>query len=261
MDLINTATEDAVKKISLYEDYEDTVYGGYQKINKRNNPSVQRDEKKSTINDFDPPDEKERAKVRRTTKPLFIFKNQKMVLSLVDDPKKNNSYLKLSPLKKSTKISTETNYLDYLRADDDNLCLVNGIQAYLLASRFYVPNIDENTYCISPVRLKHEVYAQKKGWADQPFHQVDKEDEIQLNLNLQDLIGENTTPRQESASENRLTFPYTRTYLEVKYEPIYEEDGVTKRMDAWTCYATLEGDETKNPLPICSFIVSEKQQN
>ena len=123
LDLINTAAEDAAKKIGLYEDFEDNVYGGYQKINKRGNPSVQRDASKSTINDFNPP---KKTKKRKTTSPLFIFKDQRMVLSLVDDPKNNNSFLKLSPLKKSTSISSDTNYLDYLRADDDNLVFVNG---------------------------------------------------------------------------------------------------------------------------------------
>ena len=50
-----------------------------------------------------------------------------MVLSVVNDAKNNNVYIKLSPLKKTTKVSTETNYLDYIRCDDDNMCLVNGI--------------------------------------------------------------------------------------------------------------------------------------
>ena len=130
MDLINTATEDAAKKISLYEDFEDDVYGGYDKINFRGKPSIQRDASKSTINNFEPP--KKTKGLRKSTKPLFIFKDMGMVLSLVDDPRNNNTFLKLSPRKKSTKIDSETNYLDYLRADDDTLVLVNGIQAYLL---------------------------------------------------------------------------------------------------------------------------------
>lgn len=53
MELINDAAEDAAKKLSLYEDdWEKNVYGGTEKINKRGNPSVQRDERNSTINDF-----------------------------------------------------------------------------------------------------------------------------------------------------------------------------------------------------------------
>ncbi len=87
-----------------------------------------------------------------------------MILSLISDPRNNNSFLKLSPLKKSSK--KPVNHLDYLRADDDTLCLVDGNSAYLLASRFKSPTIDETTYCIVPTRLKHEVYAQKGGWAD-----------------------------------------------------------------------------------------------
>lgn len=55
MDLISQAAENAAKKIGLYEDNEDNSYGGYQRINKRGNPSVQRDASKSTINNFDPP--------------------------------------------------------------------------------------------------------------------------------------------------------------------------------------------------------------
>ena len=53
LELINDAAEDAAKKLSLYEDDgEKSVYGGTEKINKRGNPSVQRDERNSTINDF-----------------------------------------------------------------------------------------------------------------------------------------------------------------------------------------------------------------
>ena len=107
MGLINTATEDAAKKISLYEDFEDDVYGGYDKINFRGKPSVQRDASKSTINNFEPP--KKTKGLRKTTKNLFIFKDMGMVLSLVDDPRNNNTFLKLSPRKKSTKIDSETN--------------------------------------------------------------------------------------------------------------------------------------------------------
>ena len=55
LDLISQAAENAAKKIGLYEDNEDNSYGGYQRINKRGNPSVQRDASKSTINNFDPP--------------------------------------------------------------------------------------------------------------------------------------------------------------------------------------------------------------
>ena len=90
----------------MYEDFEDDVYGGYHRINKRGNPSVQRDAKNSTINDFDPPDEKTKRKLpRKTTTSLFVFKDMKMVLSLVSDPKNNSSCLKLAPAKKSSKTS------------------------------------------------------------------------------------------------------------------------------------------------------------
>lgn len=73
MNLINQAAENAAKKIGLYEDFEDDVYGGYQKINKRGNPSVQRDASKSTINDFDPT--KEKKGLRKTSTNLFVFKD------------------------------------------------------------------------------------------------------------------------------------------------------------------------------------------
>ena len=250
----------------MYEDFEDDVYGGYHRINKRGNPSVQRDAKNSTINDFEPPDEKTKRKLpRKTTTNLYVFKDMKMVLSLVSDPKNNSSSLKLAPAKKSSK--TSPSYLDNLRADDDSLTLVDGTRAYLLASRYNQnPEIDDATYCLKPIRLKHEVYGQHNGWADQPFHQVDAatppeaipakltpaeldNKERELNMDLQDLIGKNTTPEGwKSASENRLTFPYTNSYLEVEYER--PEEG----MEVWTCYAVLQGDPDKNHLPICAYV-------
>lgn len=73
LDLVNHSAENAAKKISLYENFEDDVYGGFQKINKRTTASVQRDAKKSTINDFDPPDKKKGLK--KTVTPLFLFKD------------------------------------------------------------------------------------------------------------------------------------------------------------------------------------------
>lgn len=156
LDLINTATEEAVKKVSCYEDFEDNVYGGYQKVNTRGNPSVQRDVKNSTINDFSKP--RKTKGLKKTTEPLFIFKDINMVLSLVDDPKNSSTFLTLTPGKRTTVVDKDTQYLDYLRCDDDSFVLVNGNQAYLYASRFKNLEIDEETYCNIPVRLKHEVY-------------------------------------------------------------------------------------------------------
>ena len=255
LDLISQAAENAAKKIGLYEDFEDDVYGGYQRINKRGNPSVQRDASNSTINDFDPP--KEKKGLRKTSINLFIFKDMKMVLSLVSDPKNNASSLKLSPMKKSTKVAKDVQFIEYLRADDDNLVLTDGIRSYLLASRFKTPEFDDNTYCIKPIRLKHEVYGQHNGWADQPFHQVDAatppevstpEGEEELNMDLQDLMGKNTTPEWKSASENRLTFPWTNSYLEVEYEKPDET------MEVWTCFVVLNGDKDKTHFPICAYV-------
>ena len=164
LDLINQAAENAAKKIGLYEEFEDDVYGGYQRINKRTTASVQRDEKNSTINDFDAP--KEKKGLKKETVDLFLFKDMKMVLSLVSDPPNNQSSLKLAPLKKDQKIDENVQFIEYLRADDDTLILVDDIRAYLLVNRFKTPEFDEETYCIKPVRLKHEVYAQHNGWAD-----------------------------------------------------------------------------------------------
>ena len=162
MDLVNTAAENAAKKIGLYEDFEDNVYGGFQKVNHRGDASVQRDAKNSTINDFSEPDEKAKKKLpRKSTTNLFIFKDHKMVLQLVSDPRSNSSSLKLTPMKKSSKVNNDVQYIEYLRADDDNLVLADGTRAYLLASRFNsAPEFDDETYCIKPIcRLKHEVYS------------------------------------------------------------------------------------------------------
>ena len=251
--MINAAAENAAKKIGLYEDFEDNVYGGFQKVNHRGNASVQRDENKSTINDFSEPDAKAKKKLpRKGTTNLFIFKDQKMVLQLVSDPRSNSSSLKLSPINSSTKVDDDVQYIEHLRADDDNLVLVDDIRAYLLASRFKQPELDDETYCIKPIRLKHEVYAQKGGWQDQPFQQVDKDWDNELDMTLQDLIGKNTTPDWKSASENRLTFPWTNSYLYVSYEKV--EEDVDNPFEIWTCNSILNGDKTKTPLPICSYI-------
>ena len=54
----------------------------------------------------------------------------------------------------------------------------------MLANRFKQMEIDESTYCIKPIRLKHQVYAQTNGWSDQPFHLVDEDDENKWNMDL-----------------------------------------------------------------------------
>lgn len=132
LELINDAAEDAAKKLSLYEDdWEKNVYGGTEKICKRGNPSVQRDERNSTINDFtkknDSTSSSKKVVKRKTTTNLFIFKDMQMVLSLVSDAKEDNSFLKLSPAKKTTKVKKDVKYIDYLRCDKDTLMLVNDL--------------------------------------------------------------------------------------------------------------------------------------
>lgn len=82
-----------------------------------------------------------------------------------------------------------------------------------------------------------------------PFHLVDTDDNNELDMNIQDLLGKDTTPEWKPPSENRLCFPWTNTYLEVEY--VKTEDG----MEVWTCYAVLEGEsEPKNHWPICAYI-------
>ena len=66
---------------------------------------------------------------------------------------------------------------------------------------------------------------------------MDRDDDNQLDMNLQDLIGKNTTPEGwTNPSENRLCFPYTNSYLEVEYEKPDEN------MQVWTCYLVMSGD-------------------
>lgn len=139
---MNQAAENAAKKIGLYEDFEDDVYGGFHRINKRGNPSVQRDADNSTINDFDPP--KDKNGLRKTKTPLFEFKDNNLSLVLISNPVENESHLELLPMTKSNQVSEGTQFIEYLRADDDNLVLTDGIRSYLLASRFNaIPEFDE----------------------------------------------------------------------------------------------------------------------
>lgn len=75
--------------------------------------------------------------------------------------------------------------------------------------------------------------------------------ERELNMDLQDLLGKNTTPDGwKSASENRLTFPWSNTYLEVEY------DKPDENMEVWTCFAVFAGDkaEEKTHWPICAYV-------
>lgn len=67
------------------------------------------------------------------------------------------------------------------------------------------------------------------------------------------MIGKNTTPEWKPNLENRLTFPDTRTYLEVEYEKVDDEVG---KFEIWTCYVVLDGDKSdpKTHFPICSYI-------
>ena len=75
--------------------------------------------------------------------------------------------------------------------------------------------------------------------------------ERELNMDLQDLLGKNTTPDGwKSASENRLTFPWSNTYLEVEFEK--PEEG----MNVWTCFVVFAGEkaEEKTHWPICAYV-------
>ena len=66
-------------------------------------------------------------------------------------------------------------------------------------------------------------------------------------MNLQDLIGKNTTPEWKPNIQNRLTFPYTNSYLEVEYDKLDD-------MEVWTCYVVFNADPEKTHFPICSYI-------
>lgn len=244
LDLVNAATEEAAKRLSLYEDFEDDAYGGYQRVDRRKDPSVVRQADTATVNDFDPPAKKKG--LRKSTVNLFAFADWKMVLQLVEDQRENRATLRLTPLRKSLKVDPSTNLLDFLRADDDDLCLVAGhTHSYLLAGRFSVPELDDSG-CVKPIRLKKEVYAQHGGWADQPFHLVDAEDEVKLSRNLQELVGRNTAPEFSQTSENRICFPNTLTFLEVEHQRL--DDG----REIWTCFVQFAGDPSQTRYPICS---------
>lgn len=64
--------------------------------------------------------------------------------------------------------------------------------------------------------------------------------------------GDNSTPHYKPVSENRLTFPYTNTYLEVSYDKV--EEDVDNPFEIWTCYVVLSSDSEKTHFPICSYI-------
>ena len=76
-------------------------------------------------------------------------------------------------------------------------------------------------------------------------------------------MGKNTTHEWKSASENRLTFPWTNTYLEVKYDNVEAspEDGINQAFEIWTCFVVLAGDKNedgqKTEFPVCSYIKSK----
>ena len=232
-ELINFASSEAGRKMSLYKDHEDNIYGGYDKVGGLDGAILAANEKKGvTINSFEnrenkgvPPDVISKEQLLGGQLDLLhiadISYPTNLSLMIVTNHEEDWSKLVLTKTSDvSADLSTEP-WQHYLRCNDDTLIFRLDNHIYRLASMIEPCQMYENSPTIMPRRLKRNVYAQRGGFNDQPFNLVDSE-ESQLDLgNYAETLtgpkaGEEYKGQQiKNADLSRMIWRNTRSYMDV----------------------------------------------
>ena len=236
-ELINFSTSEAGRKISLYKDHEEDIYGGYDKISGLDGAVLASNESTGikAVNGFKEREGEGTPPEKLTEEQLLSDECELTVLADLVFPKplsvvlvKNEvedwaRILLLDKVTNGERIPDTTPWQFYLRCNDDTLVLRQGNRIYRLATILEGCELysGEPDATIKPRRLKRNVYAQRGGHNDQPFNLVDSE-ESQLDLgNYSETLtgpsaGEEYKREQiKNAGLSRLIWRNTRSYMDV----------------------------------------------
>ena len=270
-ELINFADSEAGRKMSLYKDHEEDIYGGYDKLSGMDGAVLASEETHGikAVNGFkeregegEPPagitDEQLLSDdISVTVLADLVFPKPLSVVLLTSDM---DDWSRIALMNKGAKAPGEVPWQHWLRCSDDTLVLRDEKgRVYRLASILESCELYGNTPDLAtskPRRLKRNVYAQRGGWNDQPFNLVDSE-ESQLDLGQfsETLTGpsageEYKREQIKNAGLSRLIWRNTRSYMDVT---LMKDD---KTGEEWYQLAViLKADRRKRRFPIACLKV------
>lgn len=267
-ELINFADSEAGRKISLYKDHEEDIYGGYDKLSGLDGAVLASDETHGikAVNGFKEREGEGMPPETVSEEELLSGDIEVVVLADLVFPKPlsvvllNNDTDDWSRLVLMNKGSKEPDmqvpWQHWLRCSDDTLVLRKDNRIYRLASilescELYSAGPGAT---IKPRRLKRNVYAQRGGWNDQPFNLVDSE-ESQLDLGQfsETLTGpkageEYKREQIKNVGLSRMIWRNTRSYMDVT---LMKDD---KTGEEWYQLAViLKADHRKRRFPLATL--------
>lgn len=264
-ELINFADSEAGRKISLYKDHEEDIYGGYDKLSGLDGAVLASDETHGikAVNGFKEREGEGTPPENVTEEELLSGDIDVVVLADLIFPKplsvvlltnEADDWSRLALIGKGLQAPGEVPWQHWLRCSDDTLVLRDEKgRSYRLASILEPCELysDEPDATIKPRRLKRNVYAQRGGWNDQPFNLVDSE-ESQLDLGqfAETLTGpkageEYKGDQIKNVGLSRMIWRNTRSYMDVMLRKD-EKTGI----EYYQLAVILKADRRKRRFPI-----------
>lgn len=264
-ELINFADSEAGRKISIYKDHEEDIYGGYDKISGLDGAVLASDETHGikAVNGFKeregegtPPESVTEEQllgddISVTVLADLVFPKPLSVVLLTNEA---DDWSRISLMEKGAKSPGEVPWQHWLRCSDDTLVLrdekgrVYRLATILEGCELYSAGPAAS---IKPRRLKRNVYAQRGGWNDQPFNLVDSE-ESQLDIGQfsETLTGpsageEYKREQIKNAGLSRLIWRNTRSYMDVT---LMKDDNTGEEW--YQLAVVLKADRRKRRFPI-----------
>ena len=264
-ELINLSNSEAGRKISLYKDHEEDIYGGYDKLSGLDGAVLASDETRGikAVNGFKEREGEGTPPEGVTEEELLSGDIDVVVLADLVFPKPlsvvllNNEaedWSRIALIDKGLKApDAQIPWQHFLRCSDDTLVLRKDNRIYRLATILESCELysKEPNATIKPRRLKRNVLAQRGGWNDQPFNVVDSE-ESQLDLGnyAETLTGpkageEYKGDQIKNVGLSRMIWRNTRSYMDVA---LRKDD--TTGLEYYQLAVVLKADRRKRRFPI-----------
>ena len=271
-ELINFADSEAGRKISLYKDHEEDIYGGYDKLSGLDGAVLASNEAKGIkgVNGFKekegegtPPEHvsEEDLLDEETTLMVIadlVFPKPLSVVLATNATEDWSRILLMNKTDSLERLPEGTPWQNLLRCSDDTLVLRKDNRVYRLATILEQCELysGEPDATIKPRRLKRNVYAQRGGFNDQPFNLVDSEEsQLDLGQYSETLTGpkageEYKGEQIKNKDLSRLIWRNTRSYIDVKLCKD-EKTGV----EWYQLAVRLAADKRKRRFPIAALRV------
>ena len=269
-ELINFANSEAGRKMSLYKDHEEDIYGGYDKLSGLDGAVLASNEEKGIkgVNGFKekegegtPPEKLTEEglldeEVTLTVLADLVFPKPLSVVLATNNTEDWSRILLMNKSDSIDRLPPDEPWQHWLRCSDDTLVLRKDNRVYRLATILEQCELysGEPDATIKPRRLKRNVYAQRGGFNDQPFNLVDSEEsQLDLGQYSETLTGpkageEYKGEQIKNSGLSRLIWRNTRSYMDVKLC----KDKKTG-LEYYQLAVKLAGDKRKRRFPIATI--------